>query len=371
MKILITGSSGFIGKNLKQTLKRKSGLEIIEFDKKNKIEELDSLLDGVSFIYHLAGENRPKNDSDFKKNNVDLTQSIVRAIENKGLKIPILITSSTQAELNNEYGRSKLAAEKIIEEYSIKNFVAVYIYRLPGVFGKWSKPNYNTVIATWAYNITHNIDISIDDPRKKISLVYIDDVVNCFVKHLTEEKIRHFKTFYNVDCIYDVTLGEVRDLLYSFKESRNSLTIDNVGIGFARALYSTYLSFLSKDDFSYPLKAHEDERGSFIEIVKTLSSGQFSISTSRPGITRGNHFHDTKNEKFLVIKGRAKIVFRNILDDEIIEYNVSDKKLEVVDIPPGYTHKITNIGDNDMILVVWANEYFDKEKPDTYYEDVE
>ena len=239
---------------------------------------------------------------------------------------------------------------------------------MPNVFGKWCKPNYNSVIATWCNNIANDLDITVSDRAVKLSLVYIDDVVNTFSKHLTE-KIDD-KEYYSIPTIYERTLGEILELLYSFKNNRNNLIINKVGTGFERALYSTYLSYLPKDKFSYELTEHKDNRGAFVEIIKTLDSGQFSISTSKPGITRGNHYHNTKNEKFLVIKGEAIIRFRHIYSDEVIEYPVSDKKLEVVDIPVGYTHNITNTGDSEMILVIWANELFDKKNPDTYFLEV-
>ena len=284
------------------------------------------------------------------------------------LKIPILVTSSIQVERDNDYGKSKLEGENLLREYSKKNNVPVYIYRLPNVFGKWCRPNYNSVIATWCNNIANDLDIIVSDRAVKLSLVYIDDVVNTFSKHLTE-KIEN-KEYYTIPTIYEKSLGEILDILYSFKNNRNNLIINKVGTGFERALYSTYLSYLPKDKFSYELTEHKDNRGAFVEIIKTFDSGQFSISTSKPGITRGNHYHNTKNEKFLVIKGEAIIRFRHIYSDEVIEYPVSDKKLEVVDIPVGYTHNITNTGDSEMILVIWANELFDKKNPDTYFLEV-
>lgn len=368
MEVLVTGAKGFIGKNLLERLSRIENLVVHSFDIDNKIEELEEYIDRVDFIFHLAGINRPENPEDFYKGNRDTIKVLTDLIESKKLKIPILVTSSIQVDRDNDYGKSKLQGEIFLKEYSKRNNVPVYIYRLPNVFGKWCRPNYNSVVATWCNNIANNLDIQISDRNISLTFVYIDDVVDSFVSHILEEKEK--KEYYEISITYIKTLGEIADLLYSFKENRKSLVIEKVGTGFERALYSTYLSYLPKDKFSYELTEHKDNRGAFVEILRTKDSGQFSISTSKPGITRGNHYHNTKNEKFLVIKGEAIIRFRHINSDEIIEYHVSDKKLEVVDIPVGYTHNITNVGNDEMVLVIWANELFDRENPDTYYLEV-
>lgn len=368
MEVLVTGAGGFIGKNLLERLSRVENLIVHSFDIENKIDELEEYIDRIDFIFHLAGINRPENLEEFYKGNRDTIKELINLIEKRELKIPILVTSSIQVDRDNDYGRSKLQGEIFLREYSERNNVPVYIYRLPNVFGKWCRPNYNSVIATWCHNIANDLDIQISDRNISLNFVYIDDVVNTFTDHILEIKER--KAYYEIPISYTKTLGEIADLLYSFKENRNNLIIEKVGRGFERALYSTYLSYLPKDKFSYELVEHKDNRGAFVEILKTKDSGQISISTSKPGITRGNHYHNTKNEKFLVIKGEAIIRFRQITSDEVIEYYVSDKKLEVVDIPVGYTHNITNIGDEEMVLVIWANELFDKENPDTYYLEV-
>jgi UDP-2-acetamido-2,6-beta-L-arabino-hexul-4-ose reductase len=295
---------------------------------------------------------------------------MIEIIEKFGLKIPVLMTSSTQVEIDNDYGKSKLQAEKILEAYHFRNSVPVYIYRLPNVFGKWSRPNYNTVIATWCNNIVNNLDISISNKNNEITLVYIDDVINEFASRLLTHDCDLDRTHYDVNTVYQKCLGEIADLLFKFHENRETLIIPEVGVGFERALYSTYLSFIPRDRFSYPLLPHNDERGSFFEIIKTIKNGQFSVLTSLPGVTRGNHYHNTKNEKFIVIKGEAVIRFRNIFETEVFEYRVSDKKIEVVDIPVGYNHNITNTGDTEMLLLIWANELFDHQNPDTYYLEV-
>ncbi len=370
MRVLVTGAKGFIGKNLIQALRRIDDISIIEFDKDDSLGCLDEALNNIDFIFHLAGVNRPENTEEFYEGNSDLTSQLLDIIREKNIKIPVLMTSSTQIERDNDYGRSKLKAENFLKEYSVEQSVPVYIYRLPNVFGKWSRPNYNTVIATWCHNLSSGNDIRIDNRETELTLVYIDDVVKEFISILHNDRIDLSTYYYDIPVVYRKTLGEISDLLYSFRANRNNLTIPPVGNGFERALYATYLSFLERDNFSYPLTEHSDDRGSFVEILKTINSGQFSISTSAPGITRGNHYHDTKNEKFLVIKGSAVIRFRHIHESEVFEYNVSDQELQVIDIPPGYTHNITNTGEGEMFLVIWANEIFDRDNPDTFFQEV-
>ncbi|MFK4785467.1 NAD-dependent epimerase/dehydratase family protein [Fusobacterium sp. MFO224] len=368
MEVLVTGSKGFIGKNLMERLGRLENLNIHSFDKDDSFEELGKIINKIDFIFHLAGINRPEKVEEFYAGNRDTLGNLIKLIERHKLKIPVLVTSSIQVERDNDYGKSKLEGEKLLQEYSLRNDAKIYIYRLPNVFGKWCKPNYNSVIATWCNNIAINKEIQVNDRNAKLKLVYIDDVVNIFASHLTG-KIEE-KEYYSIPIVYEKTLGEIEELLYLFKNNRKNLTVPTVGTGFERALYSTYLSYLDKNDFTYPLTEHTDNRGAFVEILRTTNSGQFSMSTSKPGITRGNHYHNTKNEKFLVIRGEAIIRFRHIYSDEVIEYKVSDKKLEVVDIPVGYTHNITNTGDSEMLLVIWANELFDNKNPDTYYLEV-
>ena len=366
MRVLVTGSNGFIGKNLLERLSRIEDIEIVTFTKEDNLSSLETLVQDVDFIFHLAGVNRPKTNEEFYKGNRDLTEQLVESIKKTNKSIPILISSSSQATNNNDYGKSKYEGEQLLEAYSKDTNSIVYIYRLPNVFGKWSKPNYNTVIATWCHNITRELPIEVNDETFELTLVYIDDIVNQFVKHLDENGQKGVvKPF--VSPLYKKTLGEIKKLLELFVESRIALTIPPVGRGFERALYATYLSFLPTDKFAYELKGYEDERGTFYEFVKTLDSGQFSISTTVPGVTRGNHYHNSKNEKFLVIKGEASIKHRQIHGDEIIEYKVSDKKMEVVEMIPGYTHDITNIGECEMVLLLWANEVFDRENPDTHF----
>ena len=369
MKVGITGSNGFIGKNFLEYLDRTGNVEVITFTRSDSLSDLRLLVESVDFIFHFAGVNRPTNKKDFYKGNQRLTEKIVDfAMENRN-KVPILMCSSIQAEHESDYGKSKLGSELALENYAKKSGSNVYIYRLPNVFGKWSKPNYNTVISTWCYNMSRDLDIKISNENIQLELVYIDDVVECFASHIYDNA--GLKISYPVVYpTYQETLGGIHNLLTQFKESRKSLIIPPVGKGFTRALYATYLSFLPVDKFSYELKGHQDQRGAFYEFLKTQDSGQFSISTSAPGVVRGTHYHNTKNEKFLVVKGEASIKLRQIHGDDIVEFTVSDKKLEVVEMIPGYTHDICNTGNDEMILLLWANEIFEIQKPDTYFKEV-
>lgn len=370
-KILITGANGFIAKNLIVALRRIDGVKIYEYTKNDSLSILEAYIKEVDFIYHLAGVNRPKNNDEFYTGNYDLTKFIIDILIESNLKVPILFSSSMQAILDNDYGKSKLQAEQLLLEYAKKYDGNVFIYRLPNVFGKWSKPNYNSVISTWCYNIIRDLDIKIDDADMELNLVYVDDVVDAFIQtFLQQDKQKVDKIYCYISNIYNKKLGYIANLLYKFKMNRKTLLIPHVGDGFERALYATYLSYLEVDDFSYELSGHHDDRGSFYEILKTLDSGQFSISTTEPGITRGNHYHNTKNEKFLVVQGKALIEFRHIITNKKISYEVSDSKMEVVEMIPGYTHNIKNIGNNKMILLIWANEVFDKNNPDTFYLEV-
>lgn len=368
MKILITGSEGFIAKNLIEHLKRDETLQLYLFSKKDSLNILETYVKEVDFIFHLAGVNRPKDINEFYEGNSNLTKIIVNILKKEKKQTPILLSSSTQSDLDNDYGKSKKEAEKLLLDYSKETNTNIFIYKLPNVFGKWSKPNYNSVISTWCYNISHNQEIQINDEKVELNLVYVDDVVKSFIEQLKVQEIKNY--YVEIKTIYRKTLGEIRDLLFSFRENRASLIIPKVASGFERALYATYLSYLSTDNFSYVLNGHKDDRGTFYEILKTLDSGQFSLSTTAPGITRGNHYHHTKNEKFLVVKGEALIEFRHIVTNEIISYEVSDKKMEIVEMIPGYTHNIKNTGNEEMILILWANETFDQNNPDTYFLEV-
>jgi len=371
--VLVTGSEGFIGKNLVVRLQELDNVVIKSFDKEDNMETLKKFLRESDFIFHLAGVNRPENLEEFEKVNVGLTKTLIELLEEIDKKIPVVITSSIQAELDNPYGKSKKMAEDELIKYAKKNIVPVYICRLPNVFGKWSRPNYNSVVSTFCYNINHNLDIMIPDPKKELELVYIDEVVEEFVKLLLR-KDRNFKEcFYSINKTFKITLKELADKIYQIRDMRKTLTVPDLSDNFMKYLHATYLTYLDENDFSYDMDLKEDNRGNFIELIKSRTFGQVSISRSRKGVIRGNHYHNTKNEKFCVIQGKAVIKLRNILNDKIISYHVSDKKIEVIDIPPGYTHSIKDLtdGDDEMILLIWANEIFDPENPDTYYCEVE
>lgn len=343
-------------------------IEILKYYKENTLNELRGLIKESDFIFHLAGVNRPKDAQEFYAGNSSLTKIIVDTIKQENKKIPILLSSSTQVGNDDDYAKSKEEAENIIQKYAQDNNINCFIYRLPNVFGKWSKPNYNTVIATWCYNITRDIEIQINDKDTLMTLVYIGDVIHSFLDRLYINNSNEL--FYEIKTVYKKTLGEIEELLYKFRDSRSSLLIPNIARGFERVLYATYLSFLPKDKFSYQLSGHEDARGTFYEILKTLDSGQLGISTTKPGITRGNHYHNTKNEKFLVIRGKALIKLRDIFSNEIIQYNVDGSHLEIVEMIPGYTHNIKNTGDEEMVLLIWANENYDSNAPDTNFVEV-
>jgi UDP-2-acetamido-2,6-beta-L-arabino-hexul-4-ose reductase len=366
IKVLVTGSDGFIGKNLLEALNHLDNLEIYKYDINDSEAALEKYLQVADVIYHLAGVNRPEIEKEFEDGNVNFTRSIVNSLQ-KHNKTPIIVmTSSIQAELGNPYGTSKKKAEDILIDYSKSSGTRLCIYRLPNVFGKWSRPNYNSVVATFCYNISHGLDITISDPDKVLELVYIDDVVKCFVGLLKCDKFENGQYFYNINRTYKITLEELARKIHQFKGIKEISIIPDYSDLLTKYLYATYLSFLDKNDFSYVVERKTDNRGWLSELIKSNQSGQIFVSSSHPGIIRGNHYHNTKTEKFIVIKGTAIIRFRHIMSKEIIEYKVSGDKIEIVDIPPGYTHSIENIGDDELIVLFWADELFDPENPDTY-----
>ncbi|MDB1921733.1 NAD-dependent epimerase/dehydratase family protein [Clostridium tertium] len=368
MKILVTGSKGFIGRNLISVLKELDNNDIIEIDRENSVEELNKALDEAEFIFHLAGINRPKNEEEFFEGNSGLTKNIVDYLKSNNKNTPIVITSSIQADLDNAYGRSKKMAENYLKEYSLELSAKVTIYRLPNVFGKWCKPNYNSAIATFCHNIARDIEIWINDRNIELNLVYIDDVIRCLLNET--KKLEEKFSFKEVDIIYKKTLGYIVDKLKEFKEIRKTSILPNFSDNFLKVLYSTYLSYLPENEFSYHLDKKIDNRGWLAEIVKSNEFGQIFVSKTKAGITRGNHYHHTKVEKFIVIQGKAEVKFRNINNDNVISYIVEGEDLEVIDIPVGYTHSITNIGKNEVITLFWANEIFNQEKPDTFWREV-
>lgn len=363
MKVLVTGADGFIGKNLIISLQRNPSIEIIRFTRESSIESLPELVGCVDFIFHLAGINRPVDENEFAVGNADLTARICQAIRGSGRKIPILLTSSTQAERHNAYGKSKLQAEMHLLNLHMETDNKVYIYRLPNVFGKWCKPNYNSAVATFCHNISRGLPIHVNDPTIKLNLVHIGAVVTSFLAILAQQPTD--KLYVNVEPVYQVTLGDLVEQLYKFRDSRESLITEPVGDGFTRVLYATYISYIPPDKFNYGLTKHEDKRGCFVEMLKTRDSGQFSFFTAYPGVTRGGHYHHVKTEKFLVIKGKARFGFRHIVTDEVVEIFTSGDMPEIVETVPGWSHDVTNVGEDELVVMLWANENFDREKPDT------
>jgi UDP-2-acetamido-2,6-beta-L-arabino-hexul-4-ose reductase len=369
MKILVTGAKGFIGKNLISELKNQKYIDIYEYDMDSTLKDLDKYTKDCEFVFHLAGVNRPKNQKEFFEGNFGFTSVLLDNLKKYGNKSPIMLASSIQALLDNPYGVSKKAGEDLLFSFSKETGAKVLVYRFPNVFGKWCRPNYNSAVATFSYNIANNLPITINDPNVVMNLIYVDDLVAELINALKgNENCKN--SFCYVEPVHTVKLGEIADLLYSFKASRDNRSIPNTEDAFTKKLYANYLSYLPKDQFSYDLKMNIDHRGSFTEFIKTPDRGQVSINISKPGIVKGNHWHHTKNEKFLVVSGNGVIRFRKIDETEVIEYYVSGDKLEVVDIPPGYTHNIENLGDIDMVTVMWANEMFDPNKPDTIFVEV-
>lgn len=379
MKILVTGAKGFIGKNLIATLnnirtgKDKSfglsdDLTIYEYDIDSNPALLDAYCTDCDFVFNLAGVNRPKEQSEFMEGNFGFASTLLDTLKKHKNNCPIMISSSIQAKLDNPYGQSKKAGEDLIFAYGKETGADVFVYRFPNVFGKWCRPNYNSAIATFCNNIAHDLPIQVNDRSVVMTLVYIDDVVAELIAALKGEAHKDENGYCHVPVEHVTTLGEIVDNIYSFKESRGNLSVpDMTENGLVKKLYSTYLSYLPTDQFSYPLKMNVDERGSFTEILRTADRGQFSVNISKPGITKGEHWHHTKNEKFVVVSGKGLIQFRKIDSDEVIDYHVSGDKIEVVDIPTGYTHNIINEGDTDLVTFMWCNECFNPEKPDTYF----
>ncbi|WP_214802050.1 NAD-dependent epimerase/dehydratase family protein [Exiguobacterium sp. s194] len=369
MKILITGANGFVGKNLVAELKNQGYNDLLLCDRNTTEAELKQYALEADFVYHLAGVNRPKEDKEFEVGNKGFTEKLLNLLSQKSTPPALVFSSSTQAELSNAYGVSKKEAESLVISYGQEQTVDVMIYRFPNLFGKWCKPNYNSVVATFCHNISREIPIQVNDEQAELTLVYIDDVIAELINKLEERKTK--QTIYGeVSPSYKVSLGDLVKLLTSFKESRKDLSLPLLNDSFSKKLYSTYLSYLPEDQFSYELKMNKDYRGSFTEFIRTPDRGQVSVNISRPGFTKGNHWHHTKNEKFLVVSGQGVIRFRRIDTEEVIEYVVSGDKLEVVDIPIGYTHNIENLGDTDMVTIMWVNEPFDHNSPDTYYLEV-
>jgi UDP-2-acetamido-2,6-beta-L-arabino-hexul-4-ose reductase len=369
VKILVTGAKGFIGRNLIAELKNQKYTDILEYGTETDSALLDIYCKDCEFVFHLAGVNRPENQDEFMQGNFGFTSELLHLLKKHNNKAPVMISSSIQASLDNPYGKSKKAGEDLMFLYRKETGAKVLVYRFPNVFGKWCRPNYNSAVATFCNNIAHDLPIQVNDSSVLMNLVYIDDVVKELI-NASNNKENKVGDFCEVPVVHTITLGEIVDLIYSFKKSREERAVPDMSDTFTKKLYSTYLSYLPEDKFSYELKMNVDSRGSFTEFIKTPERGQVSVNISKPGITKGNHWHHTKNEKFLVVSGKGVIRFRKIDSDKIIEYFVSEEKMEVVDIPSGYAHNIENLGDTDMVTIMWANEGFDPEKPDTYFLEV-
>lgn len=369
MKILVTGSNGFVGRNLIAELKNKGYLDILEFNKLTDRKLLNEYTRVCEFVFHLAGVNRPLDEREFMEGNFGFTYELLELLKQHNNKSTVLISSSIQAEKENSYGLSKKAGEDLLFQYSEESGSKALVYRLPNLFGKWSRPNYNSVVSTFCYNIARNLDIQINDANACLLLSYIDDVVAEFIRALEGNENRD-GIFCSIPTTYSVKVGELADKLISFRNNRETLVMPSLDSQLDKSLYATYLSFLEKDNFSYKLKKNLDNRGWLAEFMKSDGMGQIFISKTKPGITRGNHWHHTKVEKFLVIQGEAIIKLREINTLEVLQYNVNGESLEVVDIPAGYTHSITNTGTEELITLFWACEIFKPDSPDTYFVEV-
>lgn len=364
MRVLVTGANGFIGKNLSIRITENSLFTLGTLTRDSSDEEFLREVGLADAIVHLAGENRPRSDTEYDFGNRILTKRICDTLCDLQKRTPVIFASSQQALRDNPYGRSKKSAEQLLMALSSENKNPIAIYRLPGVFGKWCKPNYNSVVATFCNNIATGMPIRVDDPDYVLDLVYIDDVIDSFIGFL-KDSFSGATQFKTIKSLYNITLGDLAKQIQAFADSRDCLVSEKVGIGFLRALYATYVSYLPCDEFQYAIPSHGDERGVFVEMLKTKDSGQFSFFTAHSGVTRGGHYHHTKTEKFLVIKGNARFKFRHILTDEVFSIDTSGKTPMIVETIPGWSHNITNIGDDELIVMLWANEIFNHNKPDT------
>lgn len=382
MKILVTGAKGFVGKNLCAQLKNiKEGKarnyspltisEVYEYDMDSTPDELEQYCKDADFVFNLAGVNRPQNQDEFMKGNFGFASTLLDTLKKYNNTCPVMISSSIQAELDNPYGESKRAGEELMFKYSEETGAKVLVYRFPNLFGKWCRPNYNSVVATFCNNIANDLPIQVNDPDVTLNLCYVDDVVEELILSLSGREHRNDK-FCFVPVVHQVKLGEIVDLLNEFKLQPQTLVIPNIpDNSFAKKLYSTYLSYLPMEKVAFPLKMNVDERGSFTELLKTLNNGQVSINISKPGITKGQHWHHTKWEFFIVVAGKGLIQQRKVGTDEVIEFEVSGEKIEAVHMLPGYTHNIINLSKTDnLVTVMWANESFDPNRPDTFFEPV-
>lgn len=364
MKILITGGRGFLGSNLAAQLEVREEFEVRSYRHDAGPGALRDAVAEADAICHLAGVNRPPDDSEFGRVNTGFTRMLCDTVRDTGRLVPILFTSSVHVERGNAYGLSKLAAEDLLLKYAEETGAAVHIFRLPHVIGKWCRPNYNSVVATFCHNIARDLPIEVTDPACQLKIVYIDDLVATFARIMLAGDAS--EPYHEVEPSYRISVAELAERLRGFRDGRDSLVAPQAGCGLTRALYATYLSYLPKDQFAYQVSEHTDARGTFVEMLKTSDSGQFSFFTAHPGVTRGGHFHHTKTEKFLVVRGRALFRFRHILSGERHDLRISGDVPTIVDTIPGWAHDITNVGDDELVVMLWANEVFDRGKPDTY-----
>ena len=367
MNIVITGAAGFLGRNLAAWLTPLPAHRVRGFDRDDSWEALAAGLDEADFVFHLAGINRPDSEQEFISGNVGLTQQICDQLLQRGRAVPLLLSSSIQATLDNPYGRSKAEAEVVVADYARQSGAAVRIYRLANIFGKWSRPNYNSVVATFCYNIARDLPITISDPTRQLTLVYVDDVMRHFVGELATAHESGGVQQCAAAPVAQITLGELAARLREFRAVRSTLQMPDFGDPLIGKLYATYLSYLPQDAFAYELDRKCDNRGCLAEFVKLPAFGQIFVSRTAPGVTRGNHYHHTKTEKFLVLEGEACVRFRRIDDDAVIEYRVTGSDMRVVDIPPGYTHSLENSGASELVTLFWASEIFDPGQPDTAF----
>lgn len=365
MKVLVTGAEGFVAKNLIVRLGELENFEVVKFSRQTPEKDLSALVADVAAVVHLAGVNRPPSPDEFATGNAGLTENLCKVLVNCGRQVPVILPSSIQAALDNPYGNSKRDAESAVWRYAAQTGASVYVYRLPNVFGKWCKPNYNSAVATFCHNIARGLPIKINDGNAALTLVYVDDVIDEFIRVLRDKPPVGAEELCGMSVEYKTTVGEMARQIESFRDSRSSLLSERVGKGLVRALYSTYMSYLLPDSFSYEVPRHGDARGMFVEMLKTKDSGQFSFFTAHPGVTRGGHYHHSKTEKFLVIKGKARFGFRHILTNETHELFTSGDQSQIVETIPGWSHDITNVGKDEMVVMLWANEIFDRSRPDT------
>lgn len=370
MKILVTGSRGFVGRNLVQALRLRNDVDVSEYDLGFPEQQLWDALGQADVVFHLAGVNRPPTAEEYESGNAGFTQEICDRLIAAGRAPTVVFASSTQAELDNAYGRSKLHAEECLRKFSEATGARVTIFRWTNLFGKWCRPNYNSVTATFCHNIANNLPIQISDPTRELELAYIDDVVAGLLAELDTHEGREQITLARVQPTYRVTLGDLAATLQSFRDSRTDLKLPDMSDQFIRCLYATYLSYLPEGEFAYTLDIKRDNRGELAEFLKSPHIGQLFVSRTKPGITRGNHFHHTKVEKFLVLEGDAIIRFRHIESKNVLAYPVSGKDFRVLDIPPGYTHSIENVGSTEMVVLFWASEVFNPASLDTYWANV-